>query len=244
LTKKVLVIDDDPELGKLVEVILKPLEIAVYQACSGGDGLKKAYAIHPDLVILDVIMPDMDGFIVCSRLRQLVSIPIMMLTARNNENDLLDGFNVGVDDFLRKPFNSKELAARVLALLKRSNNQNFGETPYIISYSDPFLEIDLSNKIVKLCGNIVTLSNKEFCMLACLVREQGKVLSHRELVREIWGELYTNAPALTSLYIYYLRNKLQDGQHGHQYFHTLWGRGYWFAARKEKELSLNLVDNS
>jgi len=237
LSKKVLVIDDDPELGKLVEVILKPLELTVYQAYSGGDGLKKVYAIHPDLVILDVMIPDMDGFSVCSRLREFVRIPILMLTARTNENDMLHGFNVGVDDFLRKPFNKNELEARVRALLKRSNNQNSGETPYITSYTDPVLEIDLSSEIVKLCGNIVELSPKEYGMLAFLVREQGKILSHRELVREVWGELYKNSPAISSLYIYYLRKKLQDGQHGHQYFHTLWGRGYWFAPRKDNELS-------
>lgn len=237
MSKKVLVIDDDPELGKLVEVILKPLELTVYQAYSGGDGLKKVYAIHPDLVILDVMIPDMDGFSVCSRLREFVRIPILMLTARTNENDMLHGFNVGVDDFLRKPFNKNELEARVRALLKRSNNQNSGETPYITSYTDPVLEIDLSSEIVKLCGNIVELSPKEYGMLAFLVREQGKILSHRELVREVWGELYKNSPAISSLYIYYLRKKLQDGQHGHQYFHTLWGRGYWFAPRKDNELS-------
>jgi DNA-binding response OmpR family regulator len=231
LSKKVLVIDDDPELGKLVEMILKPIELTVYQAYSGGEGLKKAYAIHPDLVILDIMMPDMDGFGVCSRLRELVSTPILMLTARHNENDMLHGFKVGVDDFLRKPFNKNELEARVRALLRRSNNQNSGETSYITAYTDPVLKIDFLSKAVKLCGNIVELSPKEYDLLACLVREQGKILSHRELVREAWGELYINGPAILSLYIYYLRNKLKDGQHGHQYIRTLWGRGYWFAPR-------------
>jgi two-component system KDP operon response regulator KdpE len=231
LNKKVLVIDDDPELGKLVETILKPLELTVYQAYSGEDGLRKAYAIHPDLVILDVMMPDLDGFDVCSRLRELSNLPILMLTARTHANDMLRGFNVGVDDFLGKPFSKNEFEARVRALLRRSNNQNSGDSPYITAYTDQVLDINLSSRIVKLKGNIVELSPKEYAMLACLVREQGKVLSHRELIRESWGEPYINGQAISSLYIYYLRNKLKDGKHGHQYIRTLWGRGYWFAPR-------------
>ena len=236
MNKKVLVIDDDPELGELVKLILNPLELAVFLAYSGEDGLKQAYMVHPDLVILDITMPGLDGFEVCSRLREFSSFPIMMLTARIHENDMLHGFNVGVDDFLRKPFSKHELEARVRALLRRSNNQNFGETSYIASYADPVLEIDLSSKIVKLKGCIVELSPKEYDLLACLVREQGKILSHRELVREAWGELYINDPSESSLYIYYLRNKLKDGKHGHQYIRTLWGRGYWFAPRNGDEV--------
>ena len=235
MNKKVLVIDDDPELGKLVETILKPLELTVYYAYSGEDGLKQAYTIHPDMIILDIMMPDLDGFDVCSRLRELSSLPILMLTARANANDMLHGFNVGVDDFLRKPFNKNELEARVRALLRRSNNQNFGGISYINIYTDPVLEIELSSKTVKLRGNVVELSPKEYDLLACLVREQGKILSHRELMREAWGELYINGPAEISLYIYYLRNKLKDGKNGHQYIRTLWGRGYWFAPRNGAE---------
>jgi two-component system response regulator ArlR len=235
LSKKVLVIDDDPELGKLIDALLTPIEFTVYQAYSGEEGLKKTYAIHPDLIILDIMMPGMDGFDVCSRLRELVTIPILMLTARPSENDMLHGFNVGVDDFLRKPFSKNELEVRVRALLRRSKNQNSGETSYITSYTDPVLEIDLSSETVTLCGNTIELSPREYGLLAYLVREQGKVISHRELVREVWGEQYINSSDMSSLYIFYLRNKLQDGQHGHKYIHTLWGRGYWFAPRKDNQ---------
>jgi two-component system KDP operon response regulator KdpE len=236
VNKKVLVIDDDPELGELVKTILSPLEIVVYLAYSGEDGLKQAYNVHPDLVILDITMPGLDGFEVCSRLREFSSFPIMMLTARIHENDMLHGFNVGVDDFLRKPFSKNELEARVRALLRRSNNQNTSVSSYIGAYTDPVLEINLSSKIVKVKGNVVELSPKEYDLLACMVREQGKILSHRELVREAWGELYINDPSESSLYIYYLRNKLKDGKYGHQYIRTLWGRGYWFAPRNGDEV--------
>jgi DNA-binding response OmpR family regulator len=225
------VIDDDSDLGLLINVVLKPLDLSVYQAYSGEDGLKQVYMIHPDLVILDITMPGLNGFDVCSRLREFSNLPIMMLTARSNENDMLHGFKVGADDFLRKPFSKTELEVRVSALLRRSNNQKSDETSYIAAYRDSVLEIDLLSKTVKLLGSIVELSSKEYNLLACLVREEGKILSHRELLREAWGELYINNAAISSLYIYYLRNKLKDGRHGHQYIRTHWGRGYWFEPR-------------
>ena len=160
-----------------------------------------------------------------------------MLTARIHENDMLHGFNVGVDDFLRKPFSNNELEARVRALLRRSSSdQNSGGDCFVNAYTDPFLEISLSSKTVKLMGNIVELSPKEYELLACLVREQGKILSHRELVREAWGQLYINDPSESCLYIHYLRSKLKDNQYGHQYIRTLWGRGYWFAPRDCDEI--------
>jgi DNA-binding response OmpR family regulator len=134
-----------------------------------------------------------------------------------------------VDDFLGKPFSKNELEARVRALLRRSsNNQNTSGLTYITAYTDPVLEINLSSKIVKLLDNIVELSPKEYDLLECLVRGQGTTFSHRELAREAWGELYATDPAELSLYIHYLRNKLKDGKHGHQYIRTNWGRGYWF----------------
>ena len=236
--KKILIIDDDAELGKLIGAILKPPDFQVHLAYSGEDGLKKVYIIHPDLVVLDINMPGMDGFEVCSRMREFSSFPIIMLTASIQEKDLLHGFNVGVDDFLGKPFRKNEFEARVRALLRRStSNQNTTEISYITAYVDPVLEINLLSKIVKLLGHVVELSPKEYDLLAFLVREKGKIVSHRELVREAWGELYINDPATLSLYIHYLRNKLKDGKHGHQYIRTLWGRGYWFEPRNSDETS-------
>lgn len=237
MSKKVLLIDDDPDLRSLVEVILKLQGIAVYQACSGDDGLKQAYAIHPDLIILDINMPGMDGFEVCSRLRELSNFPILMLTARIHENDMLHGFNVGADDFLRKPFSKNELEARVRALLKRSNNHSTNNLSHITTYVDPVLEICFLSKTVKLLGKIVGLSPKEYDLLECLVHGRGKIFSHRELAREAWGELYIKDSSEISLYIHYLRSKLKDGKNGHQYIRTNWGRGYWFAVLNGDETS-------
>lgn len=231
--KKILLIDDDVELGKIVEVVLRPIEVTVYQAYSGEAGLKKAYEYHPDMIILDVMMPGMDGFDTCIHLRKITDIPILMLTARTTENDMIRGFNLGADDFIRKPFNKNELEVRVRALLRRSNTAN-GNLSNIYTYMDPVLEIDLPNQSVKLNGKIVDLSPREYELLSHLVREQGKIVSHHELVRNTWGEFQLNGTSITSLYVSYIRKKLQDGKFGHEYIRTKWGRGYWFEARKKE----------
>jgi two-component system, OmpR family, KDP operon response regulator KdpE len=231
--KKVLLIDDDLELGRLVEMILRPMEITVYQARSGTDGLKKSYEIHPDLIILDIMMPEMDGFEVCARLRELSGVPILMLTARARECDMVRSFSLGADDFVKKPFNKSELESRVRALLRRSNDVPT-QPSYIHSYIDPVLEIDLSSKTVRLTGQVVELSPKEYDLLAHLVRERGKIVSHHELACQIWGEFLMSPSSIVSLYVYYLRKKLEDGHHGHEYIRTNWGRGYWFEGRKEE----------
>jgi len=233
--KMVLLIDDDPQLGKLVDAILRPIEVTVCQAFSGMEGLEKAYEIHPDLVILDIMMPGMDGFDVCARLRELSKVPVLMLTARTNETDMLHGFNVGVDDFVRKPFNKNELEARVRALLRRKemSGGNRSGTSFVTAYQDCVLEIDLANHVIKLLDKIVELTPREYGLLECLVREQGRIISHRDLMQQVWGDTYLNNPAQTSLSVYYVRKKIQDGRHGHQYIHTMWGRGYWFEPRKE-----------
>jgi DNA-binding response OmpR family regulator len=235
LSKKVLIIDDDPALGKLIELILTPLDIAVYFSYSGTDGLKQAYSVQPDLVILDVMLPGMSGFDVCARLRELSVVPILMLTARVQEKDMLYGFNMGASDYLKKPFSKNELEARVLALLRRTNVSSIGKSSHITTYIDPIMEINLSYKTVKVKGKYVELSPKEYALLACLIREQGIILSQRELVREVWGESCVNDPCESSLYIYYLRKKLKDGQFGHHYIRTHWGRGYWFEPRVSEE---------
>ncbi|MBI5965076.1 MAG: response regulator transcription factor [Chloroflexi bacterium] len=228
MKKKVLVIDDDPELGKLIEAVLKTLEFSVYQAFSGEEGLKQAYALHPDLFILDIMMPDMDGFDVCRRLREMTNIPILMLTARTHEADMLHGFSVGVDDFVKKPFSAKELEARVRALLRRSTNNGKNNASNITRYKDEILNINLESQSVELNGSMLELSSTEYGLLACLVRNMGKIVPHNQLMHEVWGSSYGNTASTLTIYIFYLRKKLEDAQHGHQYIHTQWGRGYWF----------------
>lgn len=236
MKKKILVIDDDNDLSELIEMVLESEDFDIHHAYSGIEGLKQAYHVNPDIIVLDVMMPDMDGFAVCSRLREMVSTPILMLTALSSEKDMLRGFNAGVDDFLKKPFKKDELIARVQALLRRSNLGTSGDKSHVTGYADSVLEIDIPEQRVKLSGKMIELSPKEFELLTYLVQQARKVISHHELVREVWGTSYLDAKPMTSLYVYYLRKKLQDGKNGHVYIRTFWGRGYWFAPRDEENL--------
>jgi DNA-binding response OmpR family regulator len=232
---RVLIIDDDPDIHDLVNAILKPQGIKTFDAFNGMEGLKKAYETHPDLIILDVSMPVMDGFEVCSRLRELSNVPILMLTARAQDADTLRGFNSGADDYVKKPFKRTEFEARVRALLRRKHNNLPDKAVPSSQYEDEILRIDVKKQAVFINNENIMLTPTEFALLTCLVRFQGRVVSHRELLREVWGEMYSSSNTAVALYVYYLRKKIEDGKHGgHQYIHTQWGRGYWFAPRNSQ----------
>ncbi len=232
MAKLVLVIDDDPEVGFLVKEVLKPIDLDVYHALSGKEGLRKSYQIHPDLIILDVMMPDIDGFNVCLRLKEITNTPILMLTASAKETDLLHGFGAGVDDFLKKPFSVKEFRARVQALLRRSNNHSINEPMNVTHYKDDVLLIDLDKKRVELEGKILKLSSIEYDLFAFLARNMGKIVSHHEIMQVVWGSTYGNTESTLTFYIYALRKKLKARKHDHQYIQTHWGRGYMFLPRE------------
>jgi len=228
---KILVIDDDPDIAKLLSVMLKPQGYGVYHACDGREGLKNAYELHPDLIILDVMMPEIDGWDVCARLRELSDVPILMLTARSAEADMLRGFVLGVDDYMKKPFSQGELEARVRALLRRRNNHNGNSD--VSHYSDNVLSIDLEMQAVELDGRLLDLSVTEYSLLACLVRNMGRTVTHSQLLREVWGCEYGSMSTTLTLYIHYLRKKLESAHHNHKYIHTQWGRGYCFVPINE-----------
>jgi two-component system KDP operon response regulator KdpE len=231
MSAKVLLIDDDIELGRLVEIVLRPIGIVLYQSCAGLQGLKDAFTLQPDVIMLDIGLPDLDGFEVCQRLREMTDLPILMLTAHTDEHDMLRGFGVGADDFMKKPFNKNELEVRIRALLRRLTPRE-SERSLPVCYNDPVLDIDLRSRTVRLRGEVVRLSPREYALLAHLVGVQGRVATYYDLMREGWGEFQVNGTSLISLNICHLRKKLQDGQHGHQYIRTDWGRGYWFEVRK------------
>jgi two-component system KDP operon response regulator KdpE len=224
---RILVIDDDTDNTALLTTILKPQGYVVYQAYDGKEGLKNAYEIHPDLVILDIMMPNLDGWGVCTRLRELSEVPILILTARSAEADMLRGFRLGADDYMKKPCRKAELEARVQALLRRKNH-NEHENSHINHYTDAVLNINLETQTVELEGKALYLSATEYSLLACLVRNIGRTVTHSQLLQEVWGSEYGNFYTTLAPYICYLRRKLQDSRRSHQYIHTQWGRGYCF----------------
>lgn len=233
MSSRILIIDDDADTVDLLDMILKEDGHAVFRAYSGMDGLRKAYDAHPDLIILDIMMPGMDGFEVCDRLRDMTQVPVLMLTAKSGDADVLRGFRMGADDYVHKPFSNAELRARVQALIRRKNSHNHEELPVLASYDDGLLIVDFEEQTVVLNDREIQLSATEFHLLTVLIQHQRNVVPQRELLREVWGDGFENSPAMVSLYIYYLRKKLSNGGHGHQYIHTQWGRGYWFAPRSD-----------
>lgn len=231
---KIIIVDDDDTLSELVRINLQPRGYEVISASSGPDAIALSNKHHPDLIILDVMMPGMDGFEICQNLRKTTDIPILFLTAKGREQDLVRGFEVGGDDYVRKPFSIRELEARVSALLKRAkkSNSNGGISQ---SYNDGVIRIDLDTHHVYRNGRMVHLTPTEYRLLSCLVRNIGAVVTHEDLLREAWGENYTDATASLSLYVRYLREKIEEDPGNPTYIMTKWGVGYWFANTKQPE---------
>jgi two-component system KDP operon response regulator KdpE len=226
MNEQILIIDDDDMLGTLLLQSLRPKGFIVEAASGGRAGLRKAFEMHPDLVILDVMMPEMDGWETCRRLREMSDIPIIMLTAKSEEQDIILGFQLGVDDYIKKPFSILELTYRIRAVLRRTKDRQ-QKTPIV--YDDGTLRIDLGHRQVEKNGDSVHLTPTEFRLLSYLVQHKGTVMPHKRLLQEVWGPHYEDATDCLSLYIRYLREKLEVDPSDPKYIRTEWGRGYWFA---------------
>jgi len=223
---KILVIDDDPNVAELIKLILKPRGLLIYHAINGQEGLKQAYELQPDLILLDIMMPEQDGYEVCTRLRELSDVPIVMLTAKSQSSDVTRGFAVGADDYVKKPFSNDELVSRIESLLRRKKSSD--SSANITGYSDGLLEVEFSTQKITLQGEEVALTPTEFKLLAFMIRHPQKTLSTRTLLAEVWGNAYSHDKALLSLYIHQVRQKLKEEETEHSYIKTHWGQGYWF----------------
>ncbi len=222
---RILVIDDDPTLNSLIRQSFHAKGYEVITALNGMEGLKLAYRSHPDVILLDIMMPDLDGYETCRRLREISEVPVLMLTAMASEDDLLRGFEAGADDYVKKPFSLKELDARITAVLKRSTNGDNGE----IAYDDGTLRVDLQRQHVYRDNLRIHVTPTEFRLLSCLIRHRGHVVSHEDLLREVWGDGYLDAVPSLSIYIRYLREKIEENPSEPRYIMTKWGVGYWFS---------------
>jgi two-component system KDP operon response regulator KdpE len=160
-------------------------------------------------------------------MREFTNTPVLFLTARGEDGDLTEGFESGGDDYLRKPFSQRELELRVRALARRA--QQAREQSGLHSYSDENLEIDLDEGIIRRANRTLHLTPTELRVLRCLIRNRGVVMTHSDLLREAWGENYTDATASLSLYVRYLREKVEEDPSKPRYIHTKWGIGYWFS---------------
>ena len=229
MNRTILVIDDDQDLALMLKSQLERRNYRVVVASNGREGLQKAYQARPDLVILDIMMPEMDGWEVCNRLRELSNVPIIMLTARNMKGDVVKGLESGADDYLTKPFRASELEARIQAVLRRSKNAAGQISSHSKFYSNGYLTIDFDRRIVKVQGKTVDLTPTEFRLLSSLVRNEGRVLPHRYLLTEVWGPEYADEVDYVKLYIRYLRLKIEEDPSDPVYIQTEWGVGYRFS---------------
>ena len=223
----VLVIDDDQTLLDLLAEHLSRAGYRTVTAASGLTGLQAFYEHHPDLIILDVMMPRMDGWTVCERLREVSDAPIIMLTAKAEEFDRLRGFRLGVDDYVVKPFSFAELIARVGAILARTWRTT--SHPHLAAIVHGQVTIDLAERRVTRDGKPVHLSPTEFRLLAALAEHPGHTLSPETLLAAVWGNEYGNDVENVKRYIHYLRQKLESDPDHPQLILTERGFGYLLA---------------
>lgn len=234
LRERILVVDDSSEFSSLVE---KWLENAGYEALTAEDGvagLRRVFSSRPDLVLLDVNMPQLNGWEVCRQIRAMSEIPVIMLTVNKQRSDILRGFNEGVDDYITKPCDFPELIARVAAVLRRSANRHQNK-PSTFHYDR--LEVNWRSHQVYVKGRPVKLSPTEFRLLACLIENRGWVVTHEELLQRAWGVNYIGDKSYVKLYIRYLREKIERKPNQPELILTERGVGYRFAVPREQNNS-------
>lgn len=223
----VLVVDDEPRLVRFVKANLESVGYRVLGAGDGQTALYLAEHEQPDLIILDIVMPDIDGYEVCRRVREFSDVPIIMLTAKGEEADKVRGFNVGADDYVTKPFGAEELIARVKAVLKRS--QQTGLPKPQSSFSCGEFSMDFLQHRVTVHGKEINLSATEYKLLHYLVANAGKVILHEDLLSKVWGQEYRDEIDYLRVYIHHLRQKIEDDQAKPRYIISKPGIGYMFA---------------
>lgn len=220
---EILLIDDDQNLSGLLCQFLNGQGYITRSADNGRSGLRSMYERKPDLVVLDVTMPQMDGWETLKRLREVSDAPVIMLTARDDEPDILRGFSLGADDYVTKPFSFAQLAARIKAILARKSGPPAGE--HLVAGD---LEVDIPSRRVMRSGESINLTPTEFNLLVALMRHPGEALSSEDLARQVWGAQYANEAGFVRRYIWHLRQKVEPDPEHPQYIHNERGYGYRF----------------
>ena len=224
---KVLVIDDDVGLLTMLRLGLELEGFDVSTATGGKEGLRCAYQMHPDVVILDVSMSEMDGWTTCERLRQVSDVPVIMLSGMTDKEDIVKGLSMGADDYLTKPCSLDELKARINSRLRRGARDARDHKKAV--FDDGRLHVDLHEQVVHKDGELVELSPTEYRLLAHLVQERGNIVSREDLLINAWGPEYAHELRYLSVYIRYLRRKIEDDPDNPRYIQTRWKLGYYFA---------------
>ena len=228
LRHNIVLVEDEPQIRRFLRVTLGSAGYRLFEADTGVDGLVAAATRQPDVVILDLGLPDMDGLEVIRRLREWSAVPIIVLSARGQERDKIAALDAGADDYVSKPFAAGELLARVRVALRHSSGAaREGDEP---AFEVGDLRVDLAARKVTVAGAVVHLTPNEYRLLIVMIRHAGKVVTHRQLLKDVWGEPYTDQPHYVRVYMAQLRRKLERDSARPRYLLTEPGVGYRLAA--------------
>ncbi|MFO7583326.1 MAG: response regulator transcription factor [Anaerolineales bacterium] len=232
--RRILVVDDEERMVRFIRLNLEHDGFQVSEAFNGKQAIQRLRDINPDLILLDVMMPDLNGFEVLEMIREISNVPVIMLTAKGEEDDRVRGLELGADDYVTKPFSPRELVSRAKAVLRRTEAAS-GSMHGLIEVDDR-LKIDFDRREIWLEGKIVKLRPTEYRLLFHLVQNAGWVVSHDQLLAKVWGYEYRDEPHYVRLYINYLRQKLEKDPSNPKYILTERGVGYRFIDfRRQKE---------
>ncbi len=221
--QNILVIDDEIQIRRLLRIALEANDYNIFEAKDAKTGIEQSASCRPDLIILDLGLPDIDGLVVLKQLREWTKTPVIILTVRNSEKDIISALDLGADDYLTKPFNTGELLARIRVALR--HNQPEQASPV---FKNGSVEVDFASRVVKQNGEIVKLTATEFSLLSLFIRNAGKVLTYHYILKEVWGKTFSEDTQYVRIYIAQLRKKLEDDPNKPKYFITESRVGYRF----------------
>lgn len=223
---RILIVEDDNDLSRLLRINLTRSGYDVQVSGTGLDGLARFRDWQPDLVMLDVDLPELDGLEVCKRIREVSSVPILMMTGHAvSEIEIARGLNAGADEYMLKPVGNIELSARIRALLRRAGSDDDSQ---IYRYEDDYLSIDLNGRYVRIDGELVRLTPTEYKLLATFVRHPGEVLTFEQILESVWGQEYQEEHHYPRIYVSHLRRKIERDPQQPQYIQNEYGIGYRF----------------
>jgi two-component system KDP operon response regulator KdpE len=233
MATRILIIEDDKEMSRLLQLDLQRNGYEAVTAGNGLEGLRIFHDVRPDLVVLDVALPLMDGMTVCQRIRELSDVPILMMTAHAvSEEEIAEGLNTGADEFMLKPLRNIEFHARVRALLRRARPVEPDNKAQFDGYKDDYLQADLRARKVTANGQEIRLTPTEFKLLATFIRNPGQVLTFQQLLEQVWGVEYTQEHHYPRIYVSHLRRKIEPDAKSPTYIQNEYGIGYRFVGRE------------
>jgi len=224
--KRILIVDDEPDARELLKMSLRAADIEVIEAGDGQAALRLAYEMRPDLIMLDIAMPLMDGWLTCQRIREVWDTPVIMVTASSELESRVRGLELGADDYIAKPFDIDELQMRVRAVMERARRRPYIERP--ARYTDEHLAVDIATRDVFVDGQSVALTPIEFDLLRYLIQHPNQPIPSADLLQAVWGESYDDAEATLRVHLHHLRRKIEPDPRHPRYVRTERGIGYRF----------------